>query len=895
MSSGTNYESADPNSQHRENNATGDETSSAPTPLQNATTTDVAVLDLQQQPHEANENTPLLYSRSVVPHRSQFQRICRVSWLHLLAVLLLLFTAIVYLTARDIQEAVNQAIDVQVYNATLMGMTSRGVNVSIQGEVNLNYDAVDSNMVQRSVMKLGAALLGSLVLAPQKPVQVNVKLVDVKGSPFVHLANAHSPPIAVKIGNRATTMLDVESECTFEDGQFFEFLRYYYQIEGDVINLEVKALVEQVNVRAWGDVLGFVVPRVELHDFISIDRKDLKLPKNMEVKSFAVNSVEPSLVGVDVGIAISNDFALEMELGTVWWDVMFVDCVGNLVNVGNWKSLPMSIRPNEFVNLNVTGAITEMPACLIEDCADQVSPINQLVQHYLNGDPIQFYLHVSETGNNNNGGKGIKPDWLFDILKKIPPVRFEITLPRSKAVYPDEIVVGSTEIMVRKPVDHAGGKDSVAVDLRNNCTVKVEVPINTDEVLMELERLKMNFSLVWGDELILEARSQDFVYSSMTQSGRILDINVNLTDLSVDVDNPRLLGKIANKMLNQAGNIMDEAGLYINASLGDIRLRLPILNQVTLSHLEVSQVELPQKFNIHDNPLLLKQGDKEQEEEEDVPFMDLLDIQVGQIYFAQTTEHEAEFLVELSMFNPTNITFELPASSTPQLIELGVAKRDVRIGSVSVVDEVLILKQERNSLIVSLKLEYGSYSDKVILQDFISSYISSPVQSRNLTVDIWGNSAMGLPGINAFLQEIELRDVRVPNVTFDFPDLRITDINQLIIGVTTHILTSEIELEVYNPVVNSEIHLELFQSFAKHNEVVLGYLAKREYIIVPPGYYKTHRIPFKVNNDAASDILRNALNRDLQIDVMADLNLIVGQFNLRLMYRGVQLISKIRL
>ena len=218
--------------------------------------------------------------------------------------------------------------------------------------------------------------------------------------------------------------------------------------------------------------------------------------------------------------------------------------------------------------------------------------------------------------------------------------------------------------------------------------------------------------------------------------------------------------------------------------------------------------------------------------------------------------------------------------------------------------QVSLTKLERSKLEMNVKFNYETYSDKLFLQDFISVYVSS--FTKNLTIDLTNNSVLANPGLNAFMNQIKIKDVTMPNVTFLIPEYNNRDIivnkqlarqdaGAFIIETTIHVFTSELELKIYNPISNAEVRLEIFQAFAKHEDIVLGYVSRREVIDLQPGFYVTPRIPIKIENGAASDILKRALNGDLGIDVMADVNVGFGLFELRLIYKGKQLVSKIRL
>ncbi|KAG7748228.1 hypothetical protein KL912_002905 [Ogataea haglerorum] len=117
-----------------------------------------------------------------------------------------------------------------------------------------------------------------------------------------------------------------------------------------------------------------------------------------------------------------------------------------------------------------------------------------------------------------------------------------------------------------------------------------------------------------------------------------------------------------------------------------------------------------------------------------------------------------------------------------------------------------------------------------------------------------------------------------------------------LVDSTMHIMSSEIELTVYNPVANSEVVVDLIEAQASHDKTILGYISKEQRIVVPPGLYKTPRIPVTyATSGIGADILRKALNGQLEIDTSAVMRVHLGAFAVELLYSGSGTSTKIRL
>ena len=87
--------------------------------------------------------------------------------------------------------------------------------------------------------------------------------------------------------------------------------------------------------------------------------------------------------------------------------------------MGYWQSCPFQIVHQEGENLyqpillTVIGNISSIPDELMNECPnnnDGKSPLNKILQKYLDNEPIEFYLQLLSSLDENDNGI---PDWLF--------------------------------------------------------------------------------------------------------------------------------------------------------------------------------------------------------------------------------------------------------------------------------------------------------------------------------------------------------------------------------------------------------------------------------------------------------------------------------------------------
>ncbi|GMM35287.1 hypothetical protein DASC09_026120 [Saccharomycopsis crataegensis] len=126
-----------------------------------------------------------------------------------------------------------------------------------------------------------------------------------------------------------------------------------------------------------------------------------------------------------------------------------------------------------------------------------------------------------------------------------------------------------------------------------------------------------------------------------------------------------------------------------------------------------------------------------------------------------------------------------------------------------------------------------------------------------------------------------------------------------IISVTMHIMTSEIEFEVHNPIVNSFVDVLIYSGKAIYHdanedgtpiEIELAHIKTNTILRIPPGVYRTPRLPITYESKGvAGDILRKAINGKLDIESRAEFQLKIGDYDIDMDYSGDGTVAQIRL
>ncbi|EGW30155.1 uncharacterized protein SPAPADRAFT_63764 [Spathaspora passalidarum NRRL Y-27907] len=347
------------------------------------------------------------------------------------------------------------------------------------------------------------------------------------------------------------------------------------------------------------------------------------------------------------------------------------------------------------------------------------------------------------------------------------------------------------------------------------------------------------------------------------------------TDSELTIIDSVSLGKLVRDVISS----IEYDPVLLDVNLYDLVIETPILNMTVTNFTLASIPLLPGPNNL----LLLT-------ENQDSDFLNQLNATVYSVLYVGSSPTSLELLVDMSIFNPTNITFDLPN----EVLELGVIYNNTNL-AYGTIKDVFIPQNEQVNMSVGCTIKSETNEDKAVLEYFLSEFVSGGYENSSIKINIGNNHVYNNPGLNKLVEQINITNLTIPNISLPLPE----ESEQVavkscpfIVQATIHIFSSEVELTVFNPIVNHELIVEVFQAEAKYKDVVLGYLQQRERLIVPPGIYKTPKLPIKINS-IGMDVLKKAMNGELDVEVLAILNVQLDEFDVNLFYKGNGLKSKI--
>ena len=601
--------------------------------------------------------------------------------------------------------------------------------------------------------------------------------------------------------------------------------------------------------------------------------------------------------------------------------------------MGYWQSCPFQIVHQEGENLyqpillTVIGNISSIPDELMNECPnnnDGKSPLNKILQKYLDNEPIEFYLQLLSSLDENDNGI---PDWLFKFLHDTP-IKLAITLPKMNIDQFDfhenlEIINHSSEVSIMN-------NDQFLVSHWNSNISTLITTIKPFKLVdLDINKFKFDFEISSIDNNVLvKVNSNDeYIYITMININQeLINMVMNLPNLNISIIDAHQMGNIINKLLNRDYTDNDgekEPDLFIEGNVYDVYGNLPIWKnnnnnnnkqRKLIDHLSIPLMKLPKLSPMESFPAST------------LDTLSNLTITITNLYLIESTIRKLELSIDLTIYNPTNFNINLDSSILIDSIIWQIFKNDSLISSikVSIPDtkggngnengngNLFIPIQDYFNTTMKINIYSLNYRDKSILENSISSFISNDNLS-NITIApvipiIHSNPLMEL------LLPIELTNITInsqilTNGIINFPE-------KLIQNIQIHLLTSQIQFEIYNPIINSSIILYIYTGLAKTNTttdgsgdgdgdgdgdvIELGHLLHQERLIIPisqngqNGIYKSPKLPIKIN-PMGMEILKKILYEKpdpdgkhsvKNVEINTVFNVKIDQFDVELYYNG---------
>lgn len=606
------------------------------------------------------------------------------------------------------------------------------------------------------------------------------------------------------------------------------------------------ACVGSVDLIVKTSLFQYEAENVHFNETIHLKKEDIEPQIRIENLSLAENGDSIDMISK---ISIFNKLPMNFALASINWDVLLDGC-DRPYQVGSWTSENITVKPNSPIPVQLAGNVGRIPKELLEPCDNGYSSINTIVNRYVSSKPITVHLRASEDNEK-------LPPWFLYIAHNVN-FKFQFE-PRFPQINLPRITFGDLSIEIPQYSLNFKDRDAFAAFLNANVSVQVDAPSGFD-VTGDVLQLKSAFQLKIGNSTLTSGSSRN--YLDWDFANHTIAVDVDTRDDSIQVLDPHSIAQLISDYTNSGLN----ADLTVNATFNDVHVNLPILSTV----LDNVAVEVP--FEL-DSAISW-------------PSFENLNFTVNNMFVVGAVEDAIELKIDFQISNPTLVTVDIPKETVGGKFVFD----DVVIGEVRMTD-IFVPKHESDvNCTANFLFSVPSTDSRVSLEMFASEFMSGV---QNLTLGIRGQAQeSGNRGLQKLIGGIEIDDFPLPAVHFGGSS---GSPNPFLVESVLHLLTSEIEVTVFNPLNNTEALVTILDAEASYEGTVLGHIDHRETLMVPPGIYKTPRIKLKISLGVGMDILRKAIDGTLRVNVTAAFDTTVQQFGVQLLYHGQGLAAKIRL
>lgn len=814
--------------------------------------------------YRADEHTPLLGNSDNNRYKSlpmeadlkSFWKIFSLRKTHqyiisMLALLVFVSLLLLLLHRTDFGEMAQSSVDLDLREVSLVDVSDDSINLHVTGAIKINYNNIE-NMIYRNIAKMSSMIIGSIYVQLDK-VQLFIRTNTAQRK--LHVCTLSPQRIQVYLKQDDITDLDIITNVDILEENIVKFLGLIENMKNDV-PLYITALS---NVTIDGNLLHWTKKGVLIETTYNLEKNKLDIP--IAVKDLQINS-QDSMIEVYSKIEIISQFPLNLTLNGMYWDFLVNGCDEKLISIGEWKSNQISIEPSLPTVFEINGVITEVPSEILDKCTNtDTSPLNSILNHIFIDHSIPAYIRTAQTSSNS------LPNWLFYILHE-NPFKLNIPIPSQRMILED-FNISTLELDIPK-------SDSGCLEFNANSNSSMQMYFPA-LIPLTIPKAEFNFTLFDNSSnIILSGWTTEYSTFQVFDTDTLLDVIFESGDINFKMDDPTAIGNIISLVLNEDFN----STFHLDIDVSFIEVSSNLLS-TSLYDLSIKDIN----FDLNQYIAYLDLD----------PLLNELAIIVQDIVFVSSTPNSIDLSIDVGLVNPNSYSFNFPEDT----IKISVLRNNSHFCNFEVTDLFLPAQSEAN-ITLSAGIFVDSIDNKLIVNDLISKYISGFL---DLAVDFTHISAKENENLNKLLQNITIPHIKIPSVKFEHDDIRLgaqplsrgTNPSPFLMSAVIHILTSELELVVFNPVSNAELFVDLYHAEAKFGDQILGSLARRELLLVPPGVYHSPRLPVKLELGIGMDILRRAMNGNIEVNATALFNVKLDMFEADLIYYGSNLKSDVRL
>ncbi len=430
---------------------------------------------------------------------------------------------------------------------------------------------------------------------------------------------------------------------------------------------------------------------------------------------------KPEGIAAMASVSVMNDYPVGFEIPPLRFDILVPNCLPDQENLflADAKTDTTHVRPKQFVNLNVTGIIRDLPEKLTTACPmSNTSPLDVILADYLQGKDTTIYVRG---GAHQDPAT---PGWMADLIRGT-------TVPLPLPGHPFDNLIRNyslTDVHFNLP-DPWAEPDSPDSQPKISAIVKATMALPKD----------MNFNVN-----VDRVKADADVYYKGTKLGE-LDLHKWQKATTSKVEDNERLGLLVQSKVEKAPlNITnDDAFTDLVQSLIfggkgvvlGVKAKVDVNTKTALGEFIVRKI--PAEGKVHVKPI--SRGG----------FSDMRP-QIGSLEILETTESSLLIQAKAKITNPTEYSAQIP------YVNINILNNDTILGSVIARD--LHIVPGRNTDVVAVATWNPSIASGVqgseVGRDLLSQYISG--YNTTLTLKTHKDSIPSQPGLGRALSRLEI-------------------------------------------------------------------------------------------------------------------------------------------
>ncbi|CAI7564563.1 unnamed protein product [Penicillium glandicola] len=801
---------------------------------------------LSRSPSFASQNAP---EDGAIKKRS------RVPWPTVISLAILTFSVLTILVVAfaapaAVKEYAQQAAVFKPTAVSIDSTTPDGVRARIQGDFVMDSGRVKNKSV-RGIGRLATWIAREVETGPSN---VEVYLPEYGN---VLVGNAALPSIKVNIRNGRHTTVDFLTDLEAGDVRGIHAIAIDW-IEGRLGRLSVKGKAT-MHLKSGLIALGTQV----LTDYIIIEEHDFPALPVINILKLNVHDANSGALAVDVLLSSLIDSPVALTVPSLGFDILVPNCSPGdpYILVADAKTSAIDVYPGQTTAVGVEGLIQQLPDELTSTCPGQEgSPLDFLVSSFMQGLETTIYVRGSDAPSPNT------PAWIVDLLRSVT-----VPLPFTGHEL-DNLVknftMSDTSFSLPNPFAEPDSPDSqptvsalveVLIALPEEMNFQVEVP--QVRALADVYYKEEKFGVLnishWQDANSTLVDDQD--------GSSALLVEFALKNAPLQVTDDGLLAEVIQAMLFGTETVVLRVAATVDAKVSTGLGRFAVRGIP-------AEGKVPVKTSIGNS-------------------LDQLNPRVVSLQLGKTTESSMLVSTQANFTNPTNY------SATVPFVDLLVLYNDTVVAHITAKN--ISVGPGNNSYVpidfLWCPLDESGLDGVEAGRALFSSYISG--FNTTITIKSHRNTIPSLPGLG---EALSVLNITVPVPQISIPGSPGSDDEErkphFIQDATFYLWSSTAEFTLSSPLTGTKILITSIDAtaFYEKNEPI-GRINNHNPFEVPPGISTSPRLPVDLDMSGVGyDALRKALGQSLEMDAVAKVGVLIGNYMDVILYHGKGIAAKVR-